>query len=289
MELGESNIVRHYDYTYIIRYRYSDEADSRIGYYCNDTYDFYPTSNELEGFFNIEDGDEIAILSQVANDFNNDVILSDSVISLLNGTSTLNEEEYIDRCLGYIAYISENLYGEEWECYKRDVMKSVLLFMGDLRKQNAIVEITIKRLFKLFAIERNENISIRKQIEQIADPKADNEILLKLAEPQDIRLLRRHLDWMGRLYNIKEEKSRYMVGVVFLLFSEKCKLLLPSVRYNMTKCFGLLADYYGIEPPTYRQNELRTHEIEVKGGRRKKLYDVILGRNGDFWQAIKLF
>lgn len=287
MELDDSTIVRHYDYTYIIRYRYSEEADSRIGYYCNNTYDFYPTDSELVDFFNIEDGDEIEILSQVANDFNNDEILSDAVISLLNGTSTLNEEEYIDECLGYIKYISETLYAEELQCYKSEVMKSVLLFMGDLRKQSAIVEITIKRLFKLFGIERDENISIRKQIEQIANPKTDNEILLKLAEPQDIRLLRRHLDWMGRLFNIKEEKSRYMVGVVFLLFSERCKLLLPSVRYNMTKCFGLLADYYGIESPTYRQNDLRTHEIEVKGGRRKKLYDVILGRNGDFWQAIK--
>ena len=166
-------------------------------------------------------------------------------------------------------------------------MKSVLLFMGDLRKQDATVEYTINRLFKLFAIERDENISIRKQIEQIANPKIENEILIKLAEPQDIRLLKRHLDWMGRLFNIKEEKSRYMVGVIFLLFSERCKLLLPSVKYNVSKCFGLLAEYYGIVPPTYRQNELRTHEIEVKGGRRRKLYDVILGSNGDFWQAIK--
>lgn len=287
MDIGESSIVRHYDYTYIIRYRYSEEDNSRIGYYCNDTYDFYPTDSELVGFFNIEDGDEIEILSQVANDFNNDEILSDAVISLLNGTSTLNEEEYIDECLGYIAYISETLYGEERECYKRDVMKSVLLFMGDMRKQNAIVEITIKRLFKLFAIERIENISIRKQIEQIADPKTKNEILLQLAEPQDIRPLKGKLDWMGRLYNFKEEKSRYMIGVVFLLFSDKCSLLLPSVRYNMTKCFGLLADYYGIEPPTYRQNDLRTYEIEVKGGRRQKLMDVVLGRNGDFWRGVK--
>lgn len=287
MELGDSTIIRHYDYTYIIRYRYSEEDNSRIGYYCNNTYDFYPTDSELEGFFNIEDGDEIKILGQVANDFNNDEILSDAVIFLIKGTSTLNEEEYIDECLGYIKFISETLYSEERECYKSEVMKSVLLFMGDLRKQCAIVESTIKRLFKLFGIERDENISIRKQIEQIANPKADNEILLKLAEPQDIRLLRRHLDWMGRLFNIKEEKSRYMVGVVFLLFSERCKLLLPTVRYNMTKCFGLLADYFGIEPPTYRQNDLRTYEIEVKGGRRKKLYDVVLGRNGDFWQAIK--
>lgn len=287
MNQDESFIVQHYDYTYVVRYRYSEEDESRKGYYCNDTYDFYPTEDELKDFFNIEDGDELEILGQIGNDFNNDEILSDDIVSYLKGSPyAIKDKEYADDCLGYIIYASNILHLEEWKAYKVEVMKSVLIHL-DLRKQNPMMEYVLDRLFKIFAIERDNTVSLRKQIELIANPKAFNEILLKLAEPQDIKLLRRDLDWMDRLFHISEEKSRYTVGVLFLLFSERCKFLLPSVKFNMTKCFGLLADYYGIEAPTYRQNELRTHEIEVKGGKRRKLYDVMLSRNGDFWRALK--
>ena len=70
--------MNKYDYTYIIRYRYHEEEDCKIGYYCSNSCDF-PTSEELYGYFNLEEGDEVEVEYQIANDFNGGKYLSDTV------------------------------------------------------------------------------------------------------------------------------------------------------------------------------------------------------------------
>ena len=51
----------HFDYTYIIRYRYSEENEYQQDFYCTSNPNLASTSKELFDYFSFEDWDDIEI------------------------------------------------------------------------------------------------------------------------------------------------------------------------------------------------------------------------------------
>ena len=278
-----------YGYTYVVRYKYHEDDDKEYhGYYCCDSYDV-PT-NEIEEHFEIEEGDEYEIIYEVANDFSSDVYLSDAVIQLLQGDCEIEDEDFAQY---YIAYI-EVIYNECWykkdagDEYKRNVLSSMQKYI-DLRKRSPMIKYVADKILDIFAIEKDNNLNVRKQIELILDAQVNENILSQLIQPNYIKSAQRHLDEIGAAYKIAEEKSLYRIGVLFLrvfkAFSQN-GFILPkfikrdgSIR-NYTKLMKILANYYGIEPPTYREGKLMNYKEK---GEKYTLYSTIKQEHNIVW------
>lgn len=114
---------------------------------------------------------------------------------------------------------------------------------------------------------------------------SNNDILLKMVAAKDVRIVKSYLDRMEKLYKIKDEKSKYRVGIIFMLFIERCELLLPMVRCNLSLGSSLMAEYYDIDPPTYRKDKLISYCD--KNQPLKPLYKIILNEQIAFWEILK--
>ena len=181
---------------------------------------------------------------------------------------------------------------EKREDYKNSVLKSVLKCM-DLRSQNPVTIYVIDWILSYFNIQRNYNQNVRKQIELILEPKDNDYILLELAKTSFEKPLRRHLDKIGEAYRIHEEKSQYRIGVLFLKFFDTQKhLLSPSFIKsdsdkeikNYSKYMKLMASYYGIDTPTYREGILRKYKEQ---GMKSPLISTIRNEHMDVWLSIQ--
>lgn len=283
--------VEQYRYTYVVRYKYHEDGFETIGYYCSDS--DTDLTKEIEVHFEIEEGDEYEIIYEVANDFNLDDYLSDTIVYLLKGDSKVKDNDYAKYHIAYIQYICNNCFfdKDKGSEYKKNVLSSVLKNL-DLRKRSPMVKYVAYEILKIFNIQKDCNLNVRKQIELILDIQANGDIIYQLTTPYYIKSVQHHLDRIGNAYKIFEEKSQYRIGVLFLrihkAFSEN-RFLKPKfvgdkggIR-NYTKFVDLLASYYGIDPPTYREKVLRDY---IEKGERHTLYSTIKQEHNDVWISL---
>lgn len=280
--------IKQYEWTYIVRYKYHEDKSDFIDYYCFDSDDI-PSDEKLKEHFYIEEGDEFEILYQWANDFNEDDVLSDGVIWLLQGKSDLDDIQYAKYNTLYISYIAYHVYGDERKQYQRDVLASVLKYM-DLRKQNSMTKYIVLEIFRIFDIEKDSSLNLRKQIELILEPKANDEILSKLVKVDYVKAMRKHLDRLGEEYQLSEEKSKYRIGVIFLRFFYECTVWQPSF-YNEDKTIRkyseymrLMAKYFGLDDEIkYREDKLKQYKPY---GVARPLYSTIKAEHYDVWMTL---
>ena len=290
-------------WTHVFRW-WDDEygkAEAEVDCYVTDSYDVSLSNILLH--CDAWDEDHLEVLEIIPNNFSYDDYLSDDVVYALKGDTPLlfiyeNEEKgRMNVARWYVAYIGE-LYDrffwnkEKREDYKNSVLKSVLKCM-DLRRQNPVTIDVIDWILFYFNIQRNYNLNVRKQIKLILEPKENDYILLELAKTSFEKTLRRHLDKIGEAYRIHEEKSQYRIGVLFLKFYDtQRKLLSPSFIKpnsnkeikNYSKYMKLMASYYGIDTPTYREGILRKYKEQ---GMKSSLISTIRNEHMDVWLSIE--
>lgn len=274
-----------YGYTYVVKYKYHDDNVEEIGYYCSDSDSV--SLDEIKKQFEFEDEDEYEIVYQWSNDFNLDKILSDKVIFQLEGNGSLNDKEYAIYSIGYILILyNENIIGREQ--YKKEVLTAVLKYM-DLRKQNLSTIYVVNGILGIFGIERNNNVNLRKQIELYLDPKANGEILYQLASSRYAKIVGHHLEKIGSVYKIHEEKSLYRIGVLFLRIFDALNgsgFLSSKFTYkdgrigSYSKFMTLMSSYYGVANLNYREGVLRTY---TEKGAKSSLYNIIRNEHLDVW------
>ncbi|MBQ8192048.1 MAG: hypothetical protein IJZ45_09875 [Bacteroidaceae bacterium] len=267
----------HFDYTYIIRYRYSEENEYQQDFYCTSNPNLASTSKELFDYFSFEDGDDIEIEHQIANDFNNGDYLSDSVVYCLNKKDL--DKELVNAYIAYIKFTIERLTKDNIEQYQKCVIKDIL----DNLQRKCINIYAISQIIKILGCDYDENTGAILQLRQLLDADYRNNLLSQLAPPYKTKQLRYHLDKMDKVYNIKSEKSQYRIGVLMLVFSEYTELLYPNISGNLSTLLRLLSDYYGIDAPTFRKKQLKDY-IDPKTG--KNLYGTIKKEHISFWDNL---
>ena len=301
--------VKQYGYTYAVKYKYHKDDKVFIKYYCSDSYEF-PTE-EIEVLCEFEEGDEYEILYRVANDFNSDDYLSDAVIYLLQGDCEIKDKDYAKYQIAYIKVIYNECWykKDEGDEYKKNVLTSVLKYL-DLRKKSPLVKYVADEILKIFGIEKDKNLNVRKQIELILDAQANDNVLNHLISPNSIKAAQCYLDKIGEAYKITEEESLYRVGVLFLRIHKafrESRFLRPrfikdndkavSIKKttskntkkhkgeirNYTEFVKLLASYYGINTPTYREHVLRNYKEK---GDEQTLFSVIKKEHEEIWNSI---
>lgn len=268
--------MNKYDYTYIIRYRYHEEEDCKIGYYCSNSCDF-PTSEELYGYFNLEEGDEVEVEYQIANDFNGGKYLSDTVIYYLNRKEL--SKEHIDAYLAYIGFISTEQIGKERKEYAKNVVNEIL---DNLQRKNINTNV-VYGILNLLNVEYENNGRIISQLREFVGEDYFAPILSELAPSNKRKDLKYQLEKMDKLYNIREEQIKYRVGVLILRFMEQTELLYPKVKGTFDKCMKLICKYYEIDVPKGRRNLFETCKDNKTG---RKIYDTIRNEHIDFWDCL---
>lgn len=287
-------------YTYVVKWEDKKHGETGFDYFYSDLHDI---SSMVDEHYEFEGGGEIKyeIWYIETNNFVNDEYLTFDITRALKGDTPVfenkNEDERKEEARWYAAYIKE-LYDrfridkEKREDYKKSILESVLKFL-DLRRQNPMTIYVIDEIFNIFDIKRNTNLNVRKQIELILRPKDNDYILIKLAKVGSEKTLRLHLDKIGEAYRIHEEKSQYRIGVLFLKFYDTQRhLLSPSFIKpdsdkeikNYSKYMKLMASYYGIDTPTYREGILRKHKEQ---GMKQPLISTIRNEHMQVWLSIQ--
>ena len=285
--------------TYVFR-RWDDEygkVEAEVDCYVTDNYDV--SFSEIQHHFDVWDEEHWEMLEIIPNNnFNYDDYLSDDVVYALKGDKHIfGDGSEKEKARWYVAYIGElydrfHMDKEKREDYKNSVLKSVLKCM-DLRRQNPVTIYVIDWILFYFNIQRNYNLNVRKQIKLILEPKENDYILLELAKTSFEKTLRRHLDKIGEAYRIYEEKSQYRIGVLFLKFFDTQKhLLSPNFIKpnsdkeikNYSKYMKLMASYYGIDTPKYREGILRKYKEQ---GMKSFLISTIRNEHMDVWLSIQ--
>ena len=286
-------------WTHVFRW-WDDEygkAEAEVGCYVTDDYNV--SLSDILLHCDAWDEDHLEVLEIIPNNnFNYDDYLSDDVVYALKGDKHIfGDGSEKEKARWYVAYIGE-LYDrffwnkEKREDYKNSVLRSVLKCM-DLRSQNPVTIYVIDWILFYFNIQRNYNLNVRKQIKLILEPKDNDYILLELAKTSFEKPLRRHLDKIGEAYRIHEEKSQYRIGVLFLKFFDTQKHLLSSSFIkpnsdkeikNYSKYMKLMASYYGIDTPTYREGILRKYKEQ---GMKSSLISTIRNEHMDVWLSIQ--
>ena len=248
-----------------------------------------PSDKEIELLkedLEISDKDFFELLGHTANDFNSNGYLSDGLGFVLTDENT--SREYADLKLAYI--MEQNISEEE----KIEIVKSLIELYenkSDLKQYGIRFKVNQYALNKLLytlgvdiKIETKRKDLVVNQLKSVLR-QDDNNILLKLVAAKDVKTLKSYLNKMEMLFKLKDEKSQYRIGIVLLLFIERCKLLLPTIRDNLSMGTSLIAEYYGIEAPTYRRKKLTAY-ID-KNHPSKPLYDIIRNNHIDFWRMIQ--
>lgn len=279
--------MKLYGYTTVFRYVYENENIENFYYFCSDEY--MPSDkevDEIKGDLEISDNDTFELFGHTANDFNGDNYLSDRLRFAL--TTEDAPKEYVDLQLAYIT--TQYIDKED----KIGIIKSLIKLyqqkcnFKQFRKMYKVNLYALNGL--LYALDEKEEIkSIRrdfvvKQLKHILGYNND-EVLLKLTSKEHVRVVKHYLDKLEQLYKIKEETSQYKIGIVFMLFIERCNLLLPTIQGKLSVASNFIAEYYGIEAPTYRRNVL--YGYIDKNNPSKPLYKNILHEQEEFWNMLK--
>ena len=242
--------------------------------------------DEIKEDLEINDNDTFELFGHTANDFNGDDYLSDRLQYALTTEDT--PKEYVDLQLAYIT--TQYINKED----KIGIIKSLI----ELYQQKCNFK-QFRKMYKvnLYALNRllyvlDEKVEIKstrrdfvvKQLRHILGYNND-EVLLKLAAPQNVKVVKHYLNKLEQLYKIKEETSQYRVGIILMLFIERCNLLLPTIQGKLSVASNLIAEYYGIESPTYRRNVL--YGYIDKNNPSNPLYKNIIHEQEEFWNMLK--
>lgn len=279
--------MKLYGYTTVFRYVFENENIDNFYYFCSDEY--MPSDKEVDEIkedLEISDNDTFELFGHTANDFNGDNYLSDRLKYALATEDT--PQEYVDLQLAYIT--TQHIDRED----KIGIIKSLI----ELYQQKCNFK-QFRKMYKvnLYALNRllyvlDEKVEIKstrrdfvvKQLRHILGYNND-EVLLKLAAPQNVKVVKHYLDKLEQLYKIKEETSQYRVGIILMLFIDRCKLLLPTIQEKLSVASKFIAEYYGIEAPTYRRNVL--YGYIDKNNPPNPLYKNILHEQEEFWNMLK--
>ena len=314
--MEKSNLIKVYPkfgYTAIIRYKRQTDVYDSIGYYYLDYYE--PKLEDIRDYFHFGNGDDFQIWECRHECFFYDDYLSDEIVEILICDEKIEcdnrSKKGVEKIIAYIIAIYEKCHNNKKERreYAKNVLTSVLKYL-DLRKQNPIASYVASEILNIFNAERDDNLNVREQIKLFLEPKGDDSELYLLVKEDCVRVAQRHLDRIGEAYKITEEKSLYRIGVLFLrihkAFSES-RFLRPrfikdkdkavSVKKTTSKntkkhegeirhyseFMELLASYYGISKPTYRELVLRDYREK---GERYTLYSLIKTEHMDIWNSI---
>lgn len=280
--------MKQYGYTTVFRFVYKNEPTENFYYHCSD--DYMPSDeeiNEIKEDLEIGDNDTFELFGQTANDFNMDDYLSDRLRLALTREDT--PHEYADLQL---AYIAKQLIEKD---DKVGIIKSLIMLFQEkcefkqFREMYKVNLYTLNRLLYTIGeeteIQTNRRDMVVNQLKQVLG-RINDEILLKLTTKENIRAVRHYLVKLQQLYGITEEKSKYRIAIILMLFIDHCKLLLPSMKGNLSIASTLIAEYYGIEPPKYRRNALYTYKD--KNNPSEPMYMTILQEQEPFWNMLQL-
>lgn len=277
-----------YEYTTAFRYVYENEGKEYFFYHCSNEY--MPSDREVEEIkedLEIGDNDIFEMFGQTANDFNGDDYLSDRLRYALTTEDT--PKEYVDLQLAYIT--TQYIDKED----KIGIIKSLIKLyqqkcnFKEFRKMYKVNLYALNKL--LYALDEKEEIKstrrdfVVKHLRHILGYDND-EVVLKLTSKENVRAVKHYLDKIEQLYKIKEETSQYRIGIIIMLFIERCNLLLPTIQSNLSVASSLIAEYYGIEAPTYRRNIL--YKRIDKDNPSQLLYKNILHEQEEFWNLLKM-
>ena len=278
--------MKLYGYTTVFRYVYKKESIENFYYFCSDEY--MPSDKEVDEIkedLEIGDNDTFELFGHTANDFNGDDYLSDRLNSALTVEDT--PKEYVDLQLAYIT----TQYTDKED--KIGLIKSLIKLYQQkciFKQFRKMYKVNLYALNKLLYVldEKGEIKSTRrdvvvKQLRHILEN--NNEILLKLTSKENVRAVKRYLEKIEQLYKIKEETSRYRVGIILMLFIDRCSLLLPTIQGKLSVASNFIAEYYGIEAPTYRRNTL--YKYIDKNNPTRPLYKNIIHEQEEFWHELK--
>ena len=276
-----------YEYTTAFRYVYENERKEYLYYHCSNEY--MPTDKEIEVIkdnLEIGDNDIFEFFGHTANEFNGDNYLSDRLRFAL--TSKETPQEYADLQLAYIT--TQYINKED----KIEIIKSLTKLyqqkcnFKQLRKMYKVNLYALNRL--LYALDEKKEIKstrrdfVVKQLRHILGYNNDD-VLLKLTSKENVRAVKHYLDKLEQLYKIKEERSQYRVGIITMLFIDRCNLLLPAIQGKLSVASKLIAEYYRIEAPTYRRDVL--YKYIDKNNPSIPLYKNILHEQEEFWYMLK--
>lgn len=266
-----------FDYTYIIRYRYSEENEFRQDFYSTNNPDLTPTSQELIDYFYLTTDDEADIEYQLANNFNSGCYLSDGLIFSLNKKEL--DKELTDTYIAYIKFVVENMPKDDLEQYKKEVIRNIL----EVMQRKNINTYAIEKILNYLGLDYDENIGIISQLNLILDADYRNNILLELTYPHKINQLRYQLEKMDKFYKVRSEKSQYRIGVLMLKFTDYTDLLYPKIKGKLSTTLRLLSEYYGIKEPTFRKSQLTGYKDPKTG---ENLYNTIINEHITFWDNL---
>lgn len=279
--------MKPYGYTTVFRYVYENESIENFYYFCSDEY--MPSDKEVDEIkedLEIGDNDIFELFGHTANDFNGDNYLSDRLSSALTVENT--PKEYIDLQLAYIT--TQYIDKED----KIGIIKSLIKLYQqkcNFKQYRNMYKVNLYALNKLlYALEEREEIKSTRRdfvVTQLRHILGNNndEILLKLTSKENVRAVKHHLDKIEQLYKIKEEKSQYRVGIILMLFIDRCSLLLPTIQGKLSVASKFIAEYYGIEAPTYRRNIL--YKYIDRNNPTRPLYKNIIHEQEEFWYRLK--
>ena len=242
--------MKLYGYTTVFRYVYENESIENFYYFCSDEY--MPSDKEVDEIkedLEIGDNDIFELFGHTANDFNGDKYLSDRLSSALTVEDT--PKEYVDLQLAYIT--TQYIDKED----KIGIIKSLIKLYQqkcNFKQYRSMYKINLYALNKLlYALEEREEIKSTRRdfvVTQLRHILGNNndEILLKLTSKENVRTVKHHLD--------------------------------------ISVASKFIAEYYGIEAPTYRRNIL--YKYIDKNNPTRPLYKNIIHEQEEFWYRLKM-
>jgi len=265
--------------TYIVKYSYPDyHFESEIGVFCdNDPCGTPPSDKVLKAFF--DDGEEpdmIEIIDTCCNNFSGTSELSDEVIIIINngysnaiahippslGLLMAQSKEEQEVFLLYIAFVYNQLpYDKEVQHdYQQRIIKA-------LKDNIACHSYQINReavafILRIFGIKLSEE-SIPNQLRKLLDEEAEKErkyaILCKIATSANVPTLRHWLDKLNKKYHLTYETNQRKLACILYKYLDTYPHVNPSVKGKLSTGVKLLAEYYGITPPTFRMREIQDY------------------------------
>lgn len=279
-----------YAYTHIIYYRYSEEPQHRISYYCSDSYTISNDEAELvKGDLLLDDEDEFEAVGYVGNDFNSDDYLSDNVLMALNdkGYADAFDNDFNELYCAYIKQVYEMLSRTEQKAYKINIASSLINHLKAKGKNKELV----KYILECVGLVMENKGGVLTQLRLIANPPSDDTILKQLAQPSNIPNLRSCLKRMDNFFSFKTEPSQIKIATVFYVFMEKTELLRSDVAGKFETVNKLLSEYYGIPKPTQRrcdvQNYLEKNYSSPQGYKKKPILIFQEKEHINFWNSLR--
>lgn len=264
--------------TYIVKYSYPDyHFESEIGVFCDSAPCGTPPSEQkLKDFF--ADGDEpdiVEILVGCSNFFIETSVLSQETIEIINGGyyrigNKLHSLDYWkdytkedkEIYLSYIKFVYEQLpYSDD---IRHGYAQRVIQSMKDniVCHSHQIDRDAVVFILRIFGIILTDE-SIPNQLNKLLDKEVERDrryvILCKITSTDNVPTLRHWLDKLNKEYHISYEDNQRKLSCILFKFLNTYPHINPSIKGKLSTGVKLLADYFGVSAPTFRQKELQDY------------------------------